>query len=94
MNKKIFIEKLAPKLNVNQDEARIILNGVLEVCAEIFHEYKTLRLVGFGTFHKKDRKARLGRNPKTGEPVDIPERTVVTFKASELLEKSINDNAE
>ena len=35
MNKKIFIEKLAPKLNVNQDEARIILNGVLEVCAEM-----------------------------------------------------------
>lgn len=94
MNKKIFIEKLAPKLNVNQDEARIILNSVLEVCAEIFHEHKTLRLVGFGTFHKKDRKARLGRNPKTGEPIDIPERTVITFKASELLEKSINDNAE
>lgn len=45
MNKKVFIEKLVPKLNINKDEARIILNGVLEVCAEIFYEYKTLRLV-------------------------------------------------
>ena len=77
MNKQDVIRELAPKLNVNQDEARVILNKVLEVLANSLTELdedERLKLVGFANFQKIRRKGRLGRNPKTGEEVEIPEK--------------------
>ena len=67
MNKADLIAKLAPKLNITQDEARIVLNSVLEVITEALVEDKNVRLVDFGTFEVKQRAERMGHNPKTGE---------------------------
>lgn len=67
MNKLDVIKELAPKLNVNQDDARVILNSVLEVLANSLTELdedERLKLVGFANFQKVRRKGRLGRNPK------------------------------
>ncbi len=85
MNKADLIAKLAPKLNINQDEARVVLNSVLEVITEALVEDKNVRLVDFGTFEVKQRAERMGHNPKTGEPVKIEAKKVVTFKSGKAL---------
>ena len=53
MNKKIVINKLKHRLNLNEDETRKILNETLAVFDEVFQEHDMLRLIGFGTFVKK-----------------------------------------
>lgn len=85
MNKADLIAKLAPKLNINQDEARVVLNSVLEVITEALVEDKNVRLVDFGTFSVQKRAERIGRNPKTGEAVKIEAKEVVTFKQGKAL---------
>lgn len=93
MNKQDVIRELAPKLNVNQDEARVILNKVLEVLANSLSEIEEderLKLVGFANFQKVKRKGRLGRNPKTGEKIAIPEKLVIKTTISENLVDSFN----
>ena len=93
MNKQDVIRELAPKLNVNQDEARVILNKVLEVLANSLTELdedERLKLVGFANFQKIRRKGRLGRNPKTGEEVKIPEKLIIKTTISENLVDSFN----
>ena len=85
MNKADLIAKLAPKLNINQDEARVVLNSVLDVITEALVEEKNVRLVDFGTFSVKQRAERIGRNPKTGEPVKIEAKEIVTFKQGKAL---------
>ena len=94
MNKLDIIKELAPKLNVNQDEARVILNTVLEVLADSLTELEEderLKLVGFANFQKVRRKSRLGRNPKTGEEVKIPEKLIIKTTISENLVDSFNE---
>ena len=85
MNKADLIAKLAPKLNISQDEARVVLNSVLDVITEALVEEKNVRLVDFGTFSVKQRAERIGRNPKTGEPVKIEAKEIVTFKQGKAL---------
>ena len=88
MNKQDIISELAPKLNVNQDEARVVLNSVLDVLADSLanlEENERLKLVGFANLQKVKRKSRLGRNPKTGEAVEIPEKLVIKTTISENL---------
>ena len=85
MNKADLIAKLAPKLNITQDEARVVLNSVLDVITEALVEDKNVRLVDFGTFEVKQRAERKGRNPKTGEEIKIEAKEVVTFKQGKAL---------
>lgn len=90
MNKSQIIKRLAPKINKTEIETREILNAVLETFEEGLVENKTILLVGFGTFFVKTRAERLGRNPKTGEPVKIDAKETVTFKVGKALDEKIN----
>jgi len=90
MNKADLIVKLAPKINMSQDQTREILSAVIETFEEALTESKGIRLVGFGSFEVKKRQARIGRNPKTGETVKIEEKEVVTFKVGKNLHNKIN----
>ena len=85
MNKADLIAKLAPKLNINQDEARVVLNSVLEVITEALVEDKNIRLVDFGTFSVKQRAERMGHNHETGERRKIEAKQIVTFKQGKAL---------
>ena len=85
MNKADLIAKLAPKLNINQDEERVVLNSVLEVITEALVEDKNIRLVDFGTFSVKQRAERMGHNPQTGERLKIEAKQIVTFKQGKAL---------
>lgn len=92
MNKKIVVERLATKLNIPENQARLTLNAVLDVFSEMFYEYDQIQLVGFGRFFRKQRAKREGRNPKTGEVLTLPEKTVIRFKVSENLENSVDQS--
>ena len=63
---------------------------MIEGITEGLKSKKKVTLVGFGTFAAKDRDGRTGRNPQTGEPVQIAARTVPTFKAGNKLKDALN----
>ncbi|WP_349402126.1 HU family DNA-binding protein [Candidatus Phytoplasma solani] len=85
MNKLDFLKKLAEKHDISQKEADRFLSSFIEVISEnlqLFEEDEKLTLTGFGTFEVKQRSARQGKNPRTGNSIDIPAKKVPVFKFS------------
>ena len=64
---------------------------LFETMAAILVAGEDIYIAAFGTFKVKTRKARKGRNPRTGESVDIPEKKVITFKAAKQLKAEVNE---
>ena len=90
MNKSELVDSIAEKSGLNKTQATDALNAMMESIGEDLEEGETVSLVGFGTFSVKDRKARTGRNPKTGEPLEIPASKVPGFKAGKGLKDRLN----
>jgi integration host factor subunit alpha len=67
---------------------RVLVEQVLDQITPCLARGETVKLSGFGLFTVRQKKARLGRNPKTGEPASISPRRVVSFKPSAVLKKS------
>lgn len=86
MNKTQLIDAIRQELGEDATTkcAAAALNATLTAITKAVAKEK-VQLVGFGTFETKTRAARTGRNPRTGEPVQIPASSVVTFKASSSL---------
>jgi DNA-binding protein HU-beta len=82
--RKDLTRALADKMAVTLSQADHIVDNFLAVIEEMIKK-QDLQLVGLGSFKQVTRAARQGRNPKTGEPVAIPERTVVKFKPSKAI---------
>jgi DNA-binding protein HU-beta len=80
-----FIQHLAGRLDISTTEARTLLEGVLDGITETLVNDSIVKLADFGTFEVTKRKPRMGRNPRTGERLNIPERRAVTFKAARSL---------
>ena len=90
MNKSELIDNIAEKSGLNKTQASDALNAFIESVGEALENDDSISLVGFGTFSVKDRKARTGRNPKTGEPLEIPASKVPSFKAGKNLKDRLN----
>ncbi len=90
MNKSELIDNIAEKSGLNKTQAGDALNAVMESVGEALENNDSVSLVGFGTFSVKDRKARTGRNPKTGEELKIPASKVPHFKAGKSLKDRLN----
>ena len=87
MNKGELVDYLAEDLEVSKALADRFVNSFTEaVCSNLRKD--GVKLAGFGTFSSTKRKARVGRNPKTGEEIKIPARWVPTFKAGTVLKDS------
>jgi DNA-binding protein HU-beta len=80
MNKAQLIEKVSQLTQSTKQQSEEILDATLAVIQRTVSKGDEVKLVGFGTFCRTDRKARPGRNPKTGESVQIPEARVPRFK--------------
>ena len=93
MNKLELVKKIAEKTNVNEQTARDLLKATLDVIVETVAEGDDVLLVGFGRFGSKNRVGRIGRNPKTGEPLVIKAKTMPTFKAGEAFVGVLNAGA-
>ena len=85
MNKGELVEKLASECNLSKAAAEQVINSTFSTIAEAIKAGDKVTLVGFGTFSVSERSAREGRNPQTGEKMQIPARKVVKFKAGSKL---------
>ena len=81
MNKATLIAKIAEKSELNKKQAEAALNAFTDTVIEALKEGDKIQLVGFGTFEVKERAARIGRKPSTGETIEIPAKKTPTFKA-------------
>lgn len=89
MNKAGLIEIAATKANTTQKAANALLDALIESITEAVAGGDKVTLVGFGSFEARERKAREGRNPKTGEKVDIPATVVPAFSAGKQFKDSV-----
>ena len=91
MNKSELIDAVAASADIPKAQAGRALDAVLESVTGSLAKGEQVVLVGFGTFSVKDRAARTGRNPQTGDPIDIPAATIPSFKAGKALKDAVND---
>jgi DNA-binding protein HU-beta len=89
MTKADLIERLAAKADLPRPRAEEILNHVLDDITDGLKRGDKVNISGFGTFTVSNRKARTGRNPKTGEPIDIPATRSAKFRAGKNLRDSM-----
>lgn len=74
---------------VTKKDCATLVDGLLNAIKQAMVEGQDIEIRGFGTFKVRDRRARLGRNPRTGDPVRIPARAVPVFKPSRLFKEEV-----
>lgn len=89
MNKAELIALTAEKTNVSKKDAEAVITAALDAITAALAAEEKVQLVGFGAFEVKSRAARLGRNPKTKEPIEIPASKVPVFKAGKALKDAV-----
>ncbi len=77
-------------LGVSRNESSHFVERILEEVSAALERGESVKISSFGTFSVRDKKLRMGRNPKTGEEVPITPRRVITFRASHVLKDHIN----
>ena len=90
MNKGEFIDAVAAKGEMTKADAANAVDAVLEAVTAALKDGDQVTLVGFGTFLVRRREARTGRNPRTGEPLQIAASNVPSFKAGKALKDAVN----
>ena len=90
MNKAELIDKVAEGADISKAAATRALDTVLDSITDALKSGDQVTLVGFGTFQVKDRAARTGRNPRTGESINIPASKNPSFKAGKALKDAVN----
>ena len=89
MNKGELVDKIAEKAEVTKKEADKVLTAALDTITEAVSSGEKVTLVGFGSFERRDRKEREGRNPKTGETMVIPATKVPAFTAGKGFKEAV-----
>lgn len=90
MNKQELVRKIAEKADLGINQADRALKAMTDTITEALKDGDTVALVGFGTFSVKDRAARTGRNPLTGETIQIAASKSPGFKAGKALKDAVN----
>ncbi len=80
---------LSEKVGITKKQAKSTLEELTGLVVKQLKKEGALRLAGLGIFRKRKSKARVGRNPATGEPIDIPARTRLRFTAAKALKDSV-----
>jgi DNA-binding protein HU-beta len=91
MNKAELIESIAVSADLSKASAGRALDAAIEGITQALKKGDTITLVGFGTFSVRHRKARMGRNPRTGEEIQIKASKVPGFKPGKALKDAINN---
>ena len=89
MTKQELIDIVSEKAGMTKKETGAVLDIIIDTVTETLKRGEKVSLVGFGIFEAKTRKAREGRNPATGETIQIPARTVPSFKAGRALKDAL-----
>ncbi len=89
MNKTELIAAVAEKVGITKKDAERIVNATVDTIAKTLTSGEKVQLSGFGIFEVKNREARVGRNPRTKEAVQIPATKLPVFKASKSLRETV-----
>ena len=90
MNKSELVEAIAGSADISKAAAGRALDALTDAIADALKKGDQVALVGFGTFLVKERAARTGRNPQTGEPIQIAAAKIPSFKPGKALKDAVN----
>ena len=90
MTKADIVEKVYLTLGLSRQESAELVEQAFEIIKEALERGDTVKISGFGSFVVRQKNARRGRNPQTGEELMITPRKILTFKPSTVLRKAIN----
>ena len=90
MNKTQLIDVVATKTYLKKKDAEAAVNAVVEAISEALKAGDKVQLIGFGTFEVKESAARQGRNPRTGETIEIAASKRPVFSAGSAFKKAVN----
>jgi integration host factor subunit beta len=76
---------------VTKKDCAVVVDAFLAAVKDALAEHKNIEIRGFGTFKVRERKSRLARNPRTGDPVEVPPRAVPVFKPSKDLRALVEE---
>ncbi len=90
MTKADLVENVYLKTGFSKKESAEIVEGVFELIKQSLEQGEKIKIAGFGNFVVKHKASRRGRNPQTGEEIEISSRKILTFKPSQVLKSAIN----
>ena len=90
MNKTELIAAVAEKAGISKKDADAAVNTTLDTIVEMVAAGDKVQLVGFGTFEPRERSATTGKNPRTGESIEIPASKIPAFKAGKAFKDIVN----
>ncbi len=89
MNKSELINAVAEKAGITKKEAEVAVSSLLDVIIENVANGEEIRIVGFGTFERRERKERVGSDPRTGEKIQIAASKVPAFKPGKSFKDAV-----
>jgi DNA-binding protein HU-beta len=89
LNKTELIARVAEKTDLSKKDVTRVVDAVFEIITDALQNGDKVQLVGFGNFEVRERSARKGRNPQTGEEIDIPAGKVPAFRPGKALKDAI-----
>ncbi len=92
LTKNNVVDSIVEQTDLSKKDASAAVDAFAATICEALSNGNSVGLIGFGTFEAKHRPARTGRNPQTGAPLDIPEKTVPVFKAGKKLRDAAAEN--
>jgi integration host factor subunit beta len=92
MTKAELVDEVSRAIQVTKKQAEAIVNVVFDSIVDSLRSGEKIELRGFGSFRLRSRKSRTGRNPKTGEKVEVPSKKIPYFKPGKELKELINDS--
>jgi len=93
MTKGDIVERIYDKVGFSKKEANDVVESIFEIIKLRLGQGQKVKISGFGNFVVNQKRPRKGRNPQTGDEITISARRVLTFKASQVLKKSMNPEA-
>ncbi len=94
MTKADLVETIYEKIGFSRKESAEIVDLVFDLMKETLENGEKIKISGFGNFLVRQKRSRKGRNPQTGEEIEISARRVLTFKPSQVLRKALNPPAD
>lgn len=91
MTKADIMQNIHNRLGFSKKDSLEIVESVFDIMKENLARSENIKISGFGNFIVKEKKARKGRNPQTGEEIEISARKVLTFKPSQFLRRTLNE---
>lgn len=89
MNRNQLVSNIAEKTGLTKKDVETVVNGVFDEITNALQQGEKVQFVGFGTFETRKRASRSGRNPQTGETIQIPETTVPAFRPGNKLKETV-----